>query len=218
MTDVTLTLAGETVSLLPERALYWHRRSTLIVADAHWGKAAAFRASSVAIPGEMTDDDLARLSAALTRTQPEHIVYLGDLLHAKAGRSPRTFAAVEAWRARYSHIEMTLVRGNHDRGAGDPPDDWNIACADAPVIDPPFAFQHFPAGVAGCYALAGHLHPGAILSGGGHQNLKLPCFWFSRQIGVLPAFGSFTGTSPIQPQRGDRIYVVADDEVIGVGG
>ena len=37
MTDVALTIVGEEVYLLAERALYWPNASTLIVADLHWG-------------------------------------------------------------------------------------------------------------------------------------------------------------------------------------
>ena len=216
VSDLTITLRGERLRLLPERAAYWEGRRTLLVADAHWGKAAAFRASAIPIPGETTTDDLQRLTNALQRTGAERIVFLGDLLHAKRGRSAEAFAAVAAWRARYSAVEMLLVRGNHDTHAGDPPDDWRFACQDGPLIEPPFAFVHEPTPVPGYYALAGHLHPGATLVGSGGQRLRLPCFCFAPEVGTLPAFGSFTGLASIQPHARDHIYVVADDEVIPV--
>jgi hypothetical protein len=34
---------------------------------------------------------------------------------------------------------------------------------------------------------------------------------------VLPAFGSFTGFGPVRPAPGDRLYVIAEDEVLAVG-
>ena len=61
MSDVMLTIAGEDVQLLPERALYWPRACTLVVADVHWGKAATFRAAGIPIPSGTTTEDLARL-------------------------------------------------------------------------------------------------------------------------------------------------------------
>ena len=40
----THTIAGETLLLLAERVAYWERTRTLLVADPHFGKAAALAA------------------------------------------------------------------------------------------------------------------------------------------------------------------------------
>jgi hypothetical protein len=32
-------------------------------------------------------------------------------------------------------------------------------------------------------------------------------------VGVLPAFGGFTGMHPVRPQPGERVFVIADDVV-----
>jgi hypothetical protein len=39
-------VAGEKLGLFAERAIYWPARSTLLVADPHFGKAATFRRST----------------------------------------------------------------------------------------------------------------------------------------------------------------------------
>jgi hypothetical protein len=44
----------------------------------------------------------------------------------------------------------------------------------------------------------------------------LPCFWFGPETGVLPAFGEFTGLAAVDVAAGDRVWVVAGDEVIAV--
>jgi hypothetical protein len=31
---------------------------------------------------------------------------------------------------------------------------------------------------------------------------------------ILPAFGDFTGTFTLQPKKGNRVFAIADDEVI----
>jgi hypothetical protein len=31
---------------------------------------------------------------------------------------------------------------------------------------------------------------------------------------ILPAFGDFTGTYSLKPKNGNRIFVIADDEVV----
>ncbi|MEP6686747.1 MAG: ligase-associated DNA damage response endonuclease PdeM [Gemmatimonadales bacterium] len=217
MSDACLRIAGEEILLLPERALFWPRTATLVVADLHWGKAATFRAAGIPIPMGTTSDDLARLDAALLRTCARRLVVLGDLFHARAGRiATRTLADLRVWREARSALEMLLVRGNHDRHAGDPPEDLRINCVNAPAFVPPFVLRHEPAATAGAYTLAGHIHPGIVLAGPGLQRERLPCFWLSSRTAVLPAFGSFTGLSPVSPEPGDRIFVIAGDEVLAV--
>ncbi len=44
----------------------------------------------------------------------------------------------------------------------------------------------------------------------------MPCFWFTHESAVLPAFGSFTGGGRIHPGAGDRVFVVGDDGVLEV--
>lgn len=216
MTDAVVEVAGETVVLLPERALFWPRAGALLVADAHWGKAAAFRAAGLAVPGGTTVEGLDRLSRALERTGAARLVFLGDLFHARAGKQPRVIDAARAWRARHAGVEMTLVRGNHDRHAGDPPPELGIACTDAPLLDPPFVLVHHPAPHAAGYVLAGHVHPSVTLHGRGRQRERLPCFHFGPAVGTLPAFGPFTGTADVAVAPGDRVYVAAGDAVVAV--
>ena len=61
--------------------------------------------------------------------------------------------------------------------------------------------------------VAGHLHPCVSIGGRGGDRLRLACFHFGDRVGVLPAFGSFTGMHPIARRAGDRVYVVGDDLV-----
>jgi metallophosphoesterase superfamily enzyme len=66
----------------------------------------------------------------------------------------------------------------------------------------------------GFYNLAGHLHPGVKLRGTGKQSVVLPCFYFSKHQGILPAFGSFTGIACLVPKKEDRVFVIAEDKII----
>lgn len=214
--SLRLEILGESLLLLPERALFWQERRTLLVADTHWGKAATFRAGGIPVPRGTTTEGLRRLSAAANRTNAQRIVFLGDFLHARAGRVTATLAALGAWRTRHADLELVLVRGNHDREAGDPPPELGIACVDAPVFEGPFLFSHHPASAGGCYGIAGHLHPAVRLSGPARERQRLPCFWFGARGAVLPAFGEFTGLGDISPAPGDRIFMVAGDLVAEV--
>lgn len=202
--------------LLAERAIFWPARSTLLVADPHFGKAATFRLSGLFVPRGTTALALQRLGRLLQQTGASRIVFLGDFLHAREGRSSSMLAEVTGWREAHPALELLLVRGNHDRRAGDPPAAFGMRCVDAPHQEGPFAFAHHPVVIPGAYVLAGHIHPCITLRGHGRQRERLPCFWMGRETGVLPAFGEFTGCAPVSPQAGDRVWVVAGSEVVAV--
>ena len=217
MTDIEVRLAGEVMVLLPERALFWRRTATIIAADLHWGKGATFRAAGIPIPVGATSDDLSRLDAALYRTNADRLIVLGDLFHARAGRiATQTLAELRRWRSLRAGLEIMLVRGNHDRHAGDPPDDLRINCTNAPAFVPPFVLRHEPVPGSEGYTIAGHVHPGLVLCGRALRRERLPCFVLGDRVAILPAFGSFTGMAMVDPGPGDRAFVVADGEVIEV--
>lgn len=220
MSDAAATLdievAGETLTLLCERAVWWARARTLLVADPHFGKAATFRANAIPVPRGTTTEGLARLDQVIGRTGATRIIFLGDYLHAREGRSPETFRVLADWHLANPWLKLVLVRGNHDRRAGDPPGELGLRCVDAPLIESPFVFAHHPASSADGYVLAGHLHPGAPLSGRGGMRARVPCFWFGQDYGVLPAYGDFTGLADVDAQPGDRVIAVAEGALVEV--
>jgi DNA ligase-associated metallophosphoesterase len=212
----TMSIVGETLALLPERVIYWERAGALLVADPHFGKAAAFRAGGIPIPRGTTAENLRRLDVAIENTGAARIVFLGDFLHAREGRAPETLRLLNDWRASRAGMDMLLVRGNHDARAGDPPRELAIRCENGPVVEAPFVFAHHPTSSHDGYVLAGHIHPGVLLHGAGKQFMRLPCFWFGARTAVLPAFGEFTGLANAEVRPGDQVWVVADDEVVDV--
>ena len=209
-----ITLAGIGIVLLAERGIFVPEWRALIVADLHWGKAAAFRAMGVPVPHGTTHSGLARLDALIASTGAEHLYVLGDLLHARAGMAPNTLRALEDWRATRPDLRITLVRGNHDYNAGDPPATLGIECVDAPLRLGPFALCHHPGSCDSGYVLAGHVHPVVQLRGRGRQKLTLCCFAFREEGGLLPAFGEFTGGGVIDSREYPDLFVIADDTVV----
>src|SRR5687768_10132511 len=110
-----IEVAGELLMLFPECAAYWPRARTLFVADPHFGKAATFRASAIPVPRGTTTSALARLDKLIVQSSATRIVFLGDYLHARDGRSPETLRVLAEWRVANPELGLTLVRGNHDR-------------------------------------------------------------------------------------------------------
>lgn len=209
-----IDVQGETFTLYAERAAFWHREAALLIADPHWGKAATFRKSGIPVPSGTTTEAIHRLDELITKTSATEVIFLGDLLHAKHGRSKEMFAALEGWRKKHEELDVILVRGNHDKRAGDPPPELCFNCVDAPHVVPPFAFAHHPTVSHEGYVIAGHVHPAVRLHGRGRQHARLPCFYFGKDYAILPAFGDFTGVADIEPEEGDRIYAIADNMVI----
>ena len=216
MQYLEVKIANETLHLLPERAAYWPRTETLFIADPHFGKDATFRAHAIPLPHGTTSAELERLTQIIDRTGAQKLIILGDLLHAAKGREPAVIDAVTAWREQHRDLAIYLVRGNHDRHAGDPPTEWHMELVDGPTPGPHWVLNHEPHEPEQGYALTGHLHPAVQLTGKGRQSLKLPCFWFGAKCGVLPAFSAFVDHGTIRPQQGEQVFVTTDQQVIAV--
>ncbi|MEO6364199.1 MAG: ligase-associated DNA damage response endonuclease PdeM [Caldimonas sp.] len=209
----TILAGGRPLTLLPEKAAFIASSRTLLIADAHIGKAVSFRALGVPVPRGTTSETLRHVAALVARWRARRVVFLGDFLHSPRSHAPATIDAVTAWREAHAGLEMVLVRGNHDDRAGDPPRHLRIEVVDEPFLQDGFALCHHPRERSGAYVLAGHLHPCVNLGGRAFDRLRLPCFWFGDAVGVLPAFGAFTGMHPIRPVGNERVFAVADGTV-----
>jgi uncharacterized protein len=214
--DQEIVISGERLTLLTERAVFWESQSTVLIADPHFGKSATFRASGIPVPAGTTADAVGRLKTIVARTKATRVIFLGDFLHAREGRSRQMLDELLRWRDGCRDLQLILVRGNHDRHAGDPPGELDVECVNAPYELPPFVLTHHPKQFENGYGVAGHVHPAVRLSGRGRQHLRLPCFLFGARGAVLPAFGDFTGLADIEPQPGDQIYAVAESGVTRV--
>lgn len=207
---------GEQLELHPERALFWMDRATIIITDPHFGKGQSFRSAGIPIPTGSTMADLEKLAGLLRVYQPVRLLILGDFFHNRESRSAETIAALKGFREEFQDIETILIRGNHDLHAGDPPEELTITVVSEPFADGPFIFRHFPVENPEGYTFAGHLHPAVRMGNTPGGRLTAPCFLFGENQALLPAFGSFTGTTRVQPKPTDRVFLIGSDEVIEV--
>jgi uncharacterized protein len=212
----TVEVGGHALDLLPQKAAFLPQISTLLIADAHIGKAVSFRALGVPVPAGTTTENLNLISLLVARHQAQRIIFLGDFLHSAKSHAAATMAAVSQWRELHADLQITLVRGNHDDRAGDPPAHLRIDVVDEPLMVGGLALCHHPQEVAGAYVLAGHIHPCVKMKGRGRDNLRLPCFWLRPHTLVLPAFGAFTGMAVVTPSPQDQVFAVAGDAVLAV--
>ena len=207
LTEQVLIIGDETLWLVADKAIYWPQQKALLIADVHFGKAAAYRALGQPVPQGTTQKNLDRLDALLEKYPAERVIFLGDFLHAPKSHAPDTLVALDKWRKKHADIQCTLVRGNHDLKAGDPPQYLNIDVVAEPYLLGNFALQHIPHPHPSHHVIAGHIHPTFVLQGKGRQRLRLPCFYHEATLTLLPAFGDFTGGYVMDVSKAKKVFV-----------
>ena len=201
--------------LSADRCLYWEEEKALIVADLHFGKTGHFRKSGIAIPQNIYQEDLQRLISQLQYFKPQQLIIVGDLFHSDANKELELF---KKWRKDLSSLEIHLVKGNHDILH----DDWykkagikinpSTSSGEELIINN-FSFRHdlssqSEARSSQLYSFSGHIHPGIHINGAAKQSLRLPCFYFTKDYAVLPAFSRFTGTHLIEPKKNENVFAI----------
>ncbi len=219
---IPVELAGQCLELLPQGGVFWPAQQALIVADLHLGKEASFRKSCIPVPSGATEGTLGLVASMLELLPVNKVIFLGDLFHAKSSASKDVLQTVDGFFERFDDNRFLLTIGNHDRNISALLDRWPIQAAESIELES-IEFAHHPlTGVElACRGeeelrVCGHLHPAARLSYVTDSLRKLPCFWYTDRQLILPAIGEFTGTHRIQPGADDRVWVIADSQVIEV--
>ena len=216
------SLCNQTLTLLPERAIFWQEKRYLLLSDTHLGKAAHFRKHGAPIPRAIHDRDLAILTTLIKRWLPDALVILGDLFHSALNNEWLDF---EQWLQQHKQLPVVLIKGNHDilpevayhhSNLTIRQEAWQVApflLTHQPVSEPilhrgDFYFPKLSGNNEQPYNLAGHVHPGIRVSVGVGQYVKLPCFYFTDRVGLLPAFGQFTGCATMRQGVEERVFAV----------
>lgn len=205
------TIRHVELELLPERAVFWREKRMLIVADAHIGKVSHFRKNGIPVPRMAERNNLWRLSGLVMKTKPETVVFLGDLTHSKHNKAWEQFID---FRKVYEEVEMILIKGNHDILPPEALHRAEISVMHQMSVGP-FLLTHDKEETE-LYNLYGHVHPAIKLRGRGRQSLKVPCFFFGENYGILPSFGDFTGSYALKPKGGDTVFVPGEKETLKV--
>ena len=198
-------------TLLRQKALYKNDERLLIIADVHLGKASHFRKGGISIPAHAQLADYDNLSRLFKEVDPLKVYFLGDLFHSTFNRDWHCFCDLIAL---FPEIEFTLVKGNHDLIDNQLLKDICINVVDT-VEDASFIYSHEPLAdvPAGKVNIVGHIHPGVVLTGTGRQSLKLPCFYLTDSLLVLPAFGILTGLYAREQNAATTIFAILPDSV-----
>jgi uncharacterized protein len=208
--------------------MFWEEQNILIGSDLHLGKTGHFRKAGIAMPQQVYKEDLQRLFTAIQHFSPKQFLIVGDLFHSEANKEFDWFIR---WRNDFPATDFHLVMGNHDilnkNWYGE-----NGLVVSRELQVGGLRFLHDPLDVSGessavsseeanvkveaaevnierqLPTISGHLHPGISISGGSKQTLRFPCFYFTQNQCILPAFSLFTGLFNIKPKRGEAVFAV----------
>ncbi len=210
---------GQRCWLSASRCVFWEQEQTLILSDLHFGKTGHFRKSGIAVPQKIYKEDLQRLVTAIQHFEPRQLIIAGDLFHSYNNKELELF---KRWRNDLPGIRIHLVKGNHDILE----DEWYKECGmdihHEELRIGHFVFRHDPATATDGnendkFVFCGHLHPGISLRGSGRQSLHFPCFYFTEDHCVLPAFSHFTGTYTVNPGKNDTVFAIINDTLMKIG-
>ena len=210
------------IVLLPGRAAFLPKTSTVVCSDIHLGKAATFRHAGMPIPEGSAQHDLKRLSQIIQFYKAQRLVITGDLFHARSGCTAQVLDEFRSFceQVRISHdTQVTLVVGNHDQSLGKRfrPYEIGIDRCEKEIIEPPFRFVHNQPiehdEEVMHFTIAGHIHPTITIKGPSGDRMTCRCFVATNTALILPAFGSFTGGSRVKHTNTMQIWVARDDGV-----
>lgn len=195
------------------KVMFWKQKEILILADLHLTKETHFRKHGIAVPAGITLANLKKLDEAIEEFSPKEILFLGDLFHSDENKGIRTFID---WKKTLPGLRLALVEGNHDIMHREIYESMQIELLGEQIVIENMLFSHKPMNTENMLNFCGHVHPSVMIQGRARQSLRLPCFHFNQRNFILPAFGAFTGTKSISPEKQDMIYAVAEKEVIRI--
>lgn len=207
---VSIAFAGHSFIPLASGALYWPAENTLLVADLHLEKHAAFAARGQFLPPYDTGLTLMRLARDIAQTRASRVVALGDSFH--RNESPSGLQAADR-----AHLDALLaccdwlwLSGNHDPA----PHRLGGRCLTG-LEHAGLTLTHEPRrGVPGM--IAGHLHPAArVLING--RTVRRGCFVHDTRLMILPAYGASTGNLNILSPAFAGLFDRARLEVTMIG-
>jgi len=187
----------------------FHRRgvslpdaATLVVADLHVGRD---EASNVTLPLGERPDLVDRLGALLAETDPETVVFAGDVLHRFDAASERARETVDelADVCRDAGVRPVFIRGNHDTVLPELRD--GVESAHVVNADPRTVVCHgheIPEVSADRYVV-GHDHPAITIEGQRHPCfLEIPEAHCGADVLMLPAFSRLAPGVTVNDARG----------------
>ena len=206
MSHTTMEFGGQTLRLLPEKAIFHEASSTLLVADMHLGKEFSFQSRGIPVPQLYSEYDLSIIEKLNKAWGFERVIVLGDLIHDEFSLPKAFVQKIGCW-LDAKNFEVVLVAGNHDRHLKKINPQWRLSVRSLGDLSGIHLVHDQPAADFEGYSIGGHLHPVFELKNR-VERLIFPCFWLKGRHLTLPSFGSLTGGEKIRPSGKDGVWIV----------
>jgi DNA ligase-associated metallophosphoesterase len=183
-----IVVSGHTLKPLAAGALYWEAENTLLVADLHLEKGAAFAALGMLLPPYDTRTTLSRLGKILAAVDPARVVALGDSFHRSECAENLVADDLALLTKLQKGRDWYWICGNHDPHL--PASIGGTVCATLTISG--VTLRHEPSEAPSAPEIAGHLHPVARIARRGAV-IRRRCFATDGARLVMPAFGAYAG-------------------------
>ena len=206
MKQIKKKIKGQQFIFDYRKAIYWEDTSSLILSDVHVGKLNHFQKNGIAIPNDGSRNNLINIKSLVNEYDPDQVYILGDLFHSSYNQE------WDDWLVYFSksNIKFALILGNHDQNDSKKygiatlhlliNSLWDLFCLLTILKKKLIKFN-----------ICGHVHPAVKLRGLGRQYMKLNCFYISDNQLILPAFGIFTGSHILKPNKTDHVICLTSD-------
>ncbi|MDG2020908.1 MAG: hypothetical protein P8J59_03060 [Phycisphaerales bacterium] len=219
--DLEITIAGEPVKLLGDRAALLVDRGVLIVADLHLGTPETHRSLAVSMPEGIAEEALDRLERIIATWHPKRLMLLGDLVQLAENPNDPLIVAFTRWRHRIN-LPISMI-GSHAEASGTIPPSWRIDDDGEHRRIGPFELRHHPRADDAeprddvPMLIAGHRHPVIPLGSGLKRTLAHAFILEPRQL-ILPAFTPYARGVRVRPTTSRSVYAIADGAVAEIHG
>jgi metallophosphoesterase superfamily enzyme len=208
-----LSLADQTLELLPQRALFWFEQRTLVVSNPQFDARSAMPSGEVPITTASRSTAINRLTILLNFFEPERLVILGNLLAPGAESDGPLLSQLSFWRHRFPHSQFIRVAprsGLLPAIADDLEVDEVADCFDLG----PFRFQPEKA-ASRVFTITGSPNPQVKFVDQQEGTAVLAACFHLRggACFALPAFQADAFGSIVAPNPGDRLFVVGPTDV-----
>ncbi|GAB5388659.1 MAG: ligase-associated DNA damage response endonuclease PdeM [Alphaproteobacteria bacterium] len=181
--------------------MWWPSERLAVVSDLHFEKGSSLASRGLFLPPTETRSTLNRLSAVLSRLEPQRVIALGDSFHDQGGSSRMAPADQSHLFALASHFNWIWVTGNHDPT---PPDGLPGQVVAETCING-LTFRHEAKQAARPGEISGHFHPKARIKTRA-KAITRPCFIADQTRLILPAFGALTGGLSVRDPAIARLF------------
>ena len=188
LTDLSVTVNGETLLLDKSGAAFWAKTRTLIFADLHFEKGSSYSRGRQFLPPYDTRATLLRMAEVAGRRAPARIIALGDSFHDPFAAERLGAEERGMLQALSTMAHFLWITGNHDPH----PPAWLGGAVMPQWREGGLLFRHEPESDAIPGEVAGHLHPAATVAKFG-RGVRRRCFVANSVRLLMPAFGAYAG-------------------------